>query len=226
MAEDTFIREVDEQMRQDRAHELWAKYGRLIIAAAVLVVLATAAFTGWEYYSKNQCRGGFGDQYLEAIDLSNAGKHDEAMADAGKYRQQGTRPVSRFGANADCIGKWPLRETRQGALATFTAIASDAAFSTRSFSDIARLRAGLLAVDLEDFAQVEARLASLAIAGGAFRHSAREALGIAALKAGDDQKALEWFRRLSNDANAATGVRTRAQLMLNLLAGKGVKADG
>ncbi|MCB1387138.1 MAG: hypothetical protein KDJ80_14475, partial [Nitratireductor sp.] len=92
--------------------------------------------------------------------------------------------------------------------------------------EIARLRAGLLAVDLEDFASVEARLSTLASPGHALRHSAREALAIAAIKAGDDARALEWLTRIDEDNEAPDTVRNRVELMLNMLAGKGASAQG
>lgn len=223
MADDTFIREVDEQIRQDRAQELWSKYGKLIIAAAVLVVLATAAFTGWNYYKESQAAAQ-GDQYMEAIALSNEGKHDEAIAALEAIGSQGTGQYPAL-AKMRIASEMAASGDKQGAMAAFDEIAADSSFSP-IFRQVATLRAGLLAVDLEDYTSVESRLSDLSAAGGAFRHSAREALGIAAMKAGDNQKALEWFSAITQDANATAGVRSRAQLMLNILAGKGVKADG
>ena len=81
MAEDTFIREVDEQMRQDRARELWSKYGKIIIALAVAIVLATAGTVAWRSYN-DSVAAGFGDGYADAIALSNDGKHEEAIRHA------------------------------------------------------------------------------------------------------------------------------------------------
>ncbi|MGB7286347.1 MAG: tetratricopeptide repeat protein [Salaquimonas sp.] len=223
MAEDTFIREVDEQMRQDRAQEFWAKYGKVIIALAVLVVLATAAMTAWKYYKDTEAAS-FGDQYMKAIALSNEGKHNEAIAALGAIGENGSGQYPAL-ARMRIASETAASGDKAAALAEFDAISKDAGFS-EVFQQIATLRGGLLAVDLEDYASVEARLSALAAAGGAFRHSSREALGIAAMKAANNEKALEWFSAITNDANSAQGVKSRAQLMLNILAGKGVKADG
>ena len=65
----------------------------------------------------------------------------------------------------------------------------------------------------------------MAAAGQPFRSLAREALGIAAMKAGDDRKALEWYKAIVDDTEAASGARGRATMMLDILAGKGVTAD-
>jgi hypothetical protein len=223
MAEDTFIREVDEQMRQDRARELWQKYGRLVIGLAVAIVLSTAAFVSWRSYT-DSIAAGFGDSFAEAIALSNEGKHDEAIAKLQKIGEEGSGQYPAL-AELRIAGELAGSGDKKGAMARFDTIAADRAFN-QVFRDMAKLRAGLLAVDLEDYSSVEARLTTLAAAGGAFRHSAREALGIAALKAGNDQKALEWFQSIVEDAAAAGGARNRAQTMLDLLAGKGIKSQG
>jgi len=223
MAEDTFIREVDEQMRQDRAQALWSKYGRYIIALAVLIVLATAGMRAWQYFEETKAAS-FGDQYIDAIALSNDGKHDEAIKALEAIGAEGSGQYPAL-ARMRIASEIAAKGDKAAALKEFDAIAADSSFS-EVFREVAKLRAGILAVDLEDLSSLEARLNPLAVAGGAFRHSAREALGIAALKAGEDQKALEWFKAIEEDANAAAGVRSRATTMLNLLAGKGVKADG
>lgn len=221
--DDTFIREVDEQIRQDRAQELWSRYGKIIIAGAVLIVVATAGFRIWDYYQTAQSAAA-GDQYLAAIELSNDGKHDEALAALETISAEGTGQYPAL-AKMRIASELAAKGDKQTALETFAGIAEDTGFPDM-LREIAGLRAGLLSVDIEPYEEVEVRLNSLAVAGGPFRHSAREALGIAALKAGENQKALEWFSAITNDANASGGVRARAQVMLNLLAGKGVKADG
>jgi len=223
MAEDTFIREVDEQMRQDRARELWSKYGKVVIALAVAVVLATAGMVSWRSYNQSVAAG-FGDRFADAIVLSNEGKHDEAIAKLQEIAADGSGQYPAL-AELRIAGEMAGSGDTKGAMARFDVIAADSGFD-QAFRDLAKLRAGLLAVDLEDYSSVEARLTTLAAAGGAYRHSAREALGIAALKAGNDQKALEWFQSIVDDANSVSGVRQRAQTMLNLLAGKGVVSQG
>jgi hypothetical protein len=223
MAEDTFIREVDEQMRQDRARELWSKYGKIIIALAVAIVLATAGTVAWRSYN-DSVAAGFGDSFADAIALSNDGKHDEAIAKLQEIAGAGSGQYPAL-AELRIAGELAGSGDKKGAMARFDTIAADSDFN-QVFRDLAKLRAGLLAVDLEDYSSVEARLTTLAAAGGAYRHSAREALGIAALKAGNDQKALEWFKSIVDDVNSVAGVRQRAQTMLNLLAGKGVVSQG
>ena len=50
MSDDHFIREVNEELRKDQAKALWDRYGPIALAAAVLIVLATAAYVGYNYW--------------------------------------------------------------------------------------------------------------------------------------------------------------------------------
>lgn len=222
MADDSFIREVDEQIRQDRARDLWSRYGRIIIALAVLVVVATAALRGWDYYSASQAEAA-GDRWLEAIELSNGGNHDAALEALEEVVASGVGQypaLARMRMASEMAAKGEAAE----AMAAFDAIAADGAYD-QVFRDMARLRAGLLAVDTESLEAVRARLEPLAGPGASFRHSAREAVGIAAIKAGELLIAHDQFSAIANDAGAASGVRDRAALMLDYLAGRGVTGE-
>ena len=53
------FQEIDEDLRRERAGKLWQKYGKYVIAAAALIVLAVAAWRGLEWYQRH-CRPSFG----------------------------------------------------------------------------------------------------------------------------------------------------------------------
>ena len=50
MSDDSFIREVEEELRSDRLKKVWNQFGAFIIGAAIVIVVATAAWRGSEYY--------------------------------------------------------------------------------------------------------------------------------------------------------------------------------
>ena len=79
MSDDSFIREVDEELRSDRMQNIWKRYGKLIIAIAIAIVVVTAGYRFWLSYSKGEAAKS-GDVFLEAVELSNDGKHDDAIA--------------------------------------------------------------------------------------------------------------------------------------------------
>ena len=223
MSDDSFIREVDEELRHDRLQGLWNRYGWMLIAAALLIVLATAAWRGWEYYTERRAAAA-GDSFMSAIELAKKGQHDEAVAALEKLRDEahGAYPAL---ASLRIAGELESEGKAEDAIKAFDAIATDNNVD-EVFRSIAQLRAGLLAVDHEDYAGVKKRLEQLAVAGGYYRHLAREALGLSAWKAGENTEALDWFQKIADDSESSSNIRARAALMLDMLAGKGVKQSG
>ena len=54
MSDDSFIREVNEELRKDQAKALWDRYGPVALAVAVLVVLATALWVGYDHWVRTR----------------------------------------------------------------------------------------------------------------------------------------------------------------------------
>src|SRR4051794_9417710 len=79
MSDDSFIREVNEELRQDQARALWDRYGPAFLGLAVLVVVATAGFVGWQYWTESKANKS-GDDFSTALQLANSGKSDDALA--------------------------------------------------------------------------------------------------------------------------------------------------
>ena len=77
------FQEVDDEVRRDKAAEFWKKYQNFIIAAAVLIVLASAGFRYWQY-EKEKAAQAAGDQLQAAIAAFDAGKPQEAFGGLGK----------------------------------------------------------------------------------------------------------------------------------------------
>ena len=92
--------------------------------------------------------------------------------------------------------------------------------------NLARVRAALLAVDTEPLASIEKRMASMNVKDGAWRHSAREIIAIAAYKAGDLPKADKLYTELAADTATPAGLRQRAQLMIGVIAPKLPRSSG
>ncbi len=223
MSDDSFIREVDDELRQDRMHGFWASYGRIIIGIAVLIVVATAGYRGCEYW-RQTVSARSGDAFLAATELSKAGKQDEAIAALEAITKSGSGQYPAL-ARMRIAGETLARGDKQGAMVAFDAIANDASFE-EALRSVARIRAGMLAVDLETYDGVKARMEPMAAAGQSFRSLARELIGISAYKSGNLEDAVKWFRQIADDANTTGSVRDRANVMLELLAGKGATSKG
>ncbi len=223
MSDDSFIREVDEDLRHDRMKAVWSRFGTYFIAAAVLVVLVTAALRGWDYYQSTQAASS-GDVYLEAVEMADNGNTDDAVAALRKLAENGYGQYPAL-AKFRIASELAEKGEDEQAMSQFDEIADDSSFN-EAFRSVAQLRAGLLAVDLESYEQVKARLEPLAIAGGNYRDLAREALGLSAMKAGANDEAVTWFQQVADDAGASGAVKNRVTILLDLLAGRGVTGTG
>ncbi|MCO5160118.1 MAG: tetratricopeptide repeat protein [Mesorhizobium sp.] len=218
MSDDSFIREVNEEMRQDQARALWDRFGPLLIGAAVMVVLGTAAWVGYDYW-RTRTANASGDRFSQALTLANEGKNDEAIA-------------ALEALEADGYGAYPLLARMRtatvladkgdfaGAVKQFDEVAADGSIPG-SIRDMARLRAALLLVDHGSQADVAARVEALTAETNPLRHSAREALALAAWKDGKFADALTLFDQIAADSAAPRNNRERATLMSELIRSSG-----
>ncbi len=218
MSDDSFIREVDEELRQDRAKDLWQRYGIWIIAGAIAIVAGTAAIRGYQYWTETKANAS-GDAFLQAMTLADQGKSDEALAALAQLEKDGygAYPVlARLRAATVQAEKGDFAAAIEG----FDSVASDTAIPG-AIRDMARLRAALLLVDHGSRDDVATRAEPLAADGNPLRHSAREALALAGWKAGDTADALKLFEQISADVEAPRNTRQRAELMAELIRSSG-----
>jgi hypothetical protein len=208
------FREVDEEVRRDKAEEYFKKYQTHIIVAAALIVAATAGYRFWDY-QRLKAQQAAGAQFEQALQLENDGKSAEASAALGALAgnaPSGYRILARL-AEAAALSK----SDAGGAISAYDGLAQDASIGPL-FQDAARLRASLLRMDTGDVAKARSALEALAGPDGAFRHTAREMLGAIALQAGDYEGAGKWLDMVMTDSETPAGVRANAQALLGIVA--------
>jgi hypothetical protein len=209
------FQEVDEEVRRDKAAEFWKKYQNQILAAAVLIVLASAGFRYWQY-EREQATQAAGDQFQQALTALEAGKFDEAKAGLDKIAAQGPSGYRAL-AQMTVAGAEASKDP-QGAIGAFDAISGDAAIDPL-LRDTARLRAALLRVDIPGEQQKgEAALTALSAAGGPYRRLAALALGALAIERKDYDDASKQFDLVLGDPEASPDERQVASRWLGLIA--------
>ncbi|HEY6630669.1 MAG TPA: tetratricopeptide repeat protein [Rhizobiaceae bacterium] len=218
MSDDSFFREVNEEIRQEKARALWDRYGPLALVLAVLVVLATAGFVAWEYWNTNRANSS-GDAFSQALVLANEGRNDEALGALEQLEVEGYGAYPLL-ARMRAATVLAAKGDPAGAVASFDEVAADASIPG-SIRDMARLRAALILVDSGSYADVAARAESLTADTNPLRHLAREALGLAAWKEGRPADALTLFEQVAADEGAPRNNRQRATLLAELIRGQG-----
>ena len=222
MSDDSFIREVDEELRSDRMKNIWTRFGKYIIGVAVLIVAGTAADRGYDYWRQSQASQS-GDAFLAALNLARDGQQDQALQALQTLEKDGhgSYPVLARMRAATVLAD---KQDYQAAISAFSTIGNDGGVPT-ALRDAARIRAGYLLVDHGSYDDVAGQVEQLSGADNSMRHSAREALGLAAWKAGDIAKAREWFDLIAGDTEVPSGVFQRTEIMLDLIAASGKAAQ-
>ncbi|AWC25126.1 MULTISPECIES: tetratricopeptide repeat protein [Aminobacter] len=218
MSDDSFFREVNEEIRQEQARALWDRYGPLAIVLAILVVIGTGLFVAWEYWVETKANRS-GDQFSQALTLANTGKADEALAafDALEKDGYGAYPLL---ASMRAATVQADKGDFKAAIAGFDEVAADSSIPN-VIRDIARLRAAMLLVDHGSYADVSGRVEALTNDTNPLRHSAREALGLSAWKEGKLADALKLFEQIASDEGAPRNARQRSNLLAELIRGSG-----
>lgn len=211
------FQEVDEEVRREQLQKLWQRYGNLIIAACILIVLAVGAWRGYEWWQAKKAAES-GAAFENAVTLAEAGKHQEAEAAFAKLAANGSagyRVLARLREAAE------LAQTdRPAAVKAYDEIAADGSAGS-VIQQLAAVRAAILLVDTAPYSEIRQRLEPLTASDKTFRHTARELLALSAWKAGDMTAAKQWADMITTDPQSPEATRSRAEVLSELIAAGG-----
>jgi hypothetical protein len=212
---DTFIREVDEDMRREQFARIWERYGVFIVAAAVLLVAAVAGYKYMEYRRISAAEAS-GARYEAAAKLATSGKIEDAtkaFEAIAKDAPAGYASLSRLRVAGALAKSGKTAE----AVAAFDALAKDGSVDDL-LRDFAALQAAMLRLDSADWTEMQNRLNDLMNERNPWRVSARELFGLAAYKAGRIDDARKTSEQLLGDRATPPSMVERVQVMLSVIA--------
>ena len=207
------FREVEEDLRRDRLKAIWDRYGTLIVVVAAMIVLGVGGWRGWQYYEA-RASAAAGDGYMAAAKLAEDGKTEEArkaFAALAADAPAGYRTIARLREADEAV-----KADKAGALRLYRQIVDDAG-ADAMLKDAARIRGAYVAVDAGTRDDVKTLAEPLTRSETGWTALAREALGLAAFKAGDHDDARRQFEAIVSNPDAVGQVRQRADLMLAVL---------
>jgi hypothetical protein len=206
--------EVEEDLRRDQAAAIWKKYGNYLIGAALVLVLAVAAHWLWTKYATNQQMQASSD-FLSAASTSDA-----------KAREAALGKIAAEGGTYGVLARFRLAETaieggdKAKARGILGEIANDGD-ADKALRDLALIQAALLELDVGKPEAAADLVKDLTKEGEAYRLSALEITGLAAVAAGDTAKAKTTFETLKKTAETeaapGSGFVQRADQMLDRL---------
>lgn len=205
--------EVEEDLRRDQAAAIWKKYGNIIVGAALVLVLAVAAQWGWKEYSTRA-------QLQASADFLQAA----ATGDL-KQREAALSGVVAEGGIYGILARFRLAETavesgdKDKARGILIEIANDKD-ADKALRDLAAIEAALLVLEIGKPEQAAALVEPLTKEGEAYRLSALEITGLAAIAAGDNAKAkttFETVKKVAGETAPGSGYARRADQLLDRL---------
>ncbi len=217
-AQDGFLREVDEALREEQLVTAFKRYGKPVGAAIVVGLLALAGYLWWDNTQKADAAQR-SERMIVAMERIEAGSTEAGMKDLqllAKDSNPGTRAV----ALLELAGIAAKTGNTPDAIKRFAAVAADASLP-QAFRDLATLREVTLRFDTMKPEDVVARLKPLAVPESAFYGSAGELVGMAYLEMGKPQEAGALFAKIGQDKNVPKSLRSR---MRQLAGGLGFDA--
>lgn len=211
---ETFLREVDEELRKERVNNFVARYGWAIIAGVVLFLGAIGGWIWWQHRQTEQA-GKQGETMLEALDALEGGNRSGAqskIAELANSDVEGYRVAALFArANAE-LGA----NNNRAAIATLKGIADN-----QDFDEIYRQAATVRQTAIEfDSLQPQAviqRLGALARPGQPWFGTAGEMVAIAHMKMRQFDRAGQLFGQIARDESVPPSIRTRTAQMAGSL---------
>jgi len=208
------FREIDEELRRDNLVKLWSRYGRYIIALAVVVLVVAGGIMTWRDHQLSERRAQ-SVRYASALTLAKDGKDLEAAKVFATIAQEGGGYATLAALEeAEFLAK---SGDRKGAIAAYDRIASTGALDP-AFRELAVLLAVMHGISDTDPHETIDRLAPLTAAGDPWRPIALELTAVARLRSGDKSGALDVYKTLADDVGAPQGLRARAAEMAAALA--------
>ncbi|TVV76145.1 tetratricopeptide repeat protein [Sphingomonas solaris] len=212
--EETFFREVDEELRRDQLGSFWRRYGKLLVAGIVVALLLFAGYLFWQH-RREQAAGVAGEQLSSALRDVSDNKPAAAAPVLAKLADSdvaGYRATARLTSAALALDKGDDK----AAIAQYGAIAADDSLA-QPFRDLALIRQTAVQYDTLPPAQIIARLKPLAVAGNPWFGSAGELVGLAYRKMGKNDLAGPLFAAMAKDKDVPETIRARAMRLAGLL---------
>jgi len=204
---DTFVREVDENLRRDQLRDFFKAYGNWLIVAVVLFLAASGGFIWWKQHQVQQ-HGADVEKLAQVYKDIGSGSTGEAPKELDDLSQSGGKAISasaRFARAALALQQNDVKLATD----TYKSLADDDGLP-QPYRDAALVRQTALQFDQLQPQDVIARLEPLAKPGEPWFGTAGEMTALALLKQGKRQQAGQLFLAIAKDSGVPQTIRARA----------------
>jgi len=206
-AGETFLREVDENLRRDQMRDFFKVYGNWLIAGVVLFLAASGGLIWWRQHQVQKSEAEV-EQLSGVYADIGAGKTTQAQQKLDQLSDSGSKSVrasARFARAALAIQQGDTKTATE----TYKSIAAESSLP-QPYRDAALVRQTALEFDRLQPQEVIARLAPLAKPGEPWFGSAGEMTALALAKQGKRAEAGQLFATIAKDTTVPSSIRNRA----------------
>jgi hypothetical protein len=209
------MREVDEEYRRERAMEIFRRYGRWIVAAVVLLLIALGVYLYLQHHN-DRTAGTRGEQYDAALRLAESGQPDKALPELDKVAAAGGEGYAAMARIAQ--GNLLLQKNDvKGAVAKFAEVADNSSYE-QPFRDLALIRRTAAEYDSLQPQVVIDRLKGLVNPNSPWLGTAGELVAAAYLKAGNRKEAGRLYGQIAQGGEKVPeSIRQRAVQLAGVL---------
>lgn len=213
-ANDVFIREVDDAVREDQIKGFWDRYGKAVLG---LIVVGLIGYGGYLYFnhSKGESAGVTSEALYRALDAGQKGNIAESEKELIALAKDGD-PAYRAAALMTQAGNAMQKEDVAKAAQLYGQVATDTDIP-QSYRDVALVRQMTLMFDKEKPEAIVARISPIANPDHALYGSAAELMALANMKMGKEAEAAKIFGQIAANDSVPDGLKTRAQQMASML---------
>jgi len=204
---ESFVREVDENLRRDQLRETAERYGTWIIAGVVLFLAAVGGYLYWQHRQDQQAIAN-SEAMSAALQKAGSGNVKGAEADLVPLSDS-SNDVTRATALLGRAALATQRNDRKVASDIFKQVAADDGLP-QAFRDVATVRGTMIDFDTMKPDEVIARLKPLVEPGKPFYGTAGELTAMAMLAKGDRAGAGRLFATIAADKQVPQTIRDRA----------------
>ena len=204
---ETFVREVDENLRRDQLRDFAKSYGKWIVAAVILFLAAVGGYLYWQN-RQNEQAAQESEAMSAALDKAEAGNAKGAAADLAPFAESSS-DVNRASARLAQAALASRQNDRKTAIDIYRELAADDGLP-QPYRDVATIRGTMTEYDSLKPDEVIARLSPLAEPGKPFFGSAGELVAMAMLAKNDRAGAGRLFAKIAADPQVPQSIRARA----------------
>lgn len=212
--EDAFIREIDEELKNEKLKKIWDKYGLFIIIFIIAAISAAVSFETFKSWNEKRSQE-FSDTYAYALNLQNQGRYAEAMEVLDKL-QKSKKAVYSDIAQIQMANIMMEQNKVEEAIAVLENVVKDKDFNPQ-MKEIAVIKLASYKLDYAPSDEIQEMLAPLVSENGVWTNIAKEMLAMLAVRDGDLDRAKTLYQEISVAANTPESLKARAQDMLNVI---------